>query len=67
VTPPMPSFVTPNASDPALKKCNATIEHLKIFNTYYLNKMQDFKNDNTIDFQNATFLDFFDADAVWVL
>jgi hypothetical protein len=64
MVPPLKDLITPDPKDPALEKCGSKVEQLKVFNSYYLNKMQDSKKNNTIDFRSPNFIKFFDLDAV---
>jgi len=50
--------------DKADKTCKVNSGALKIFNSYTLNKQQDIKKNNTIDFSNSKLTKAFGKDAV---
>jgi len=46
------------------KTCKVSTAALKIFNTFVLNKQQDMKKNNSIDFTNPKLIKAFGKDAV---
>jgi len=57
-------FNTADKGDKADKACKVSSSTLKIFNTYTLNKQQDIKKINTIDFSSSTVKKNLGKDAV---